>query len=884
MGEKSDERIRRIFDAARSCDPSQRGAFVSKECNGDISLRNEVESLLAALDQAACFLEKPALIQTPCKTAKKRTGPDLPFDRLGEFRLIRRLGEGGMGIVYLAIQQSLDRRVALKIIRPERMGSLEAKTRFRREADAVARLRHPGIMTVLGSGEEKGICYFAMELVPGRGLDRIVRETSSRSETIPLRKALQWIAQIARALDCAHRAGVIHRDVKPSNITITPEGRAMLMDFGVARLSSRATVTQTGEFRGTPHYASPEQVMARRGEIDTRTDVYSLGVTLFQAVTGCVPFEGETTAQLFRKILEEEPPSPRRLNPLISRDLDTIILTAVEKDPDHRYRTMTDFAGDIDRLLRGETILARPAGLVTRAIKRIQRNPVVGAAIGVALLAVVALLLLTPWYLVQATRKNAELERQYKAAMEAKAETERETENKEKILQYFREMLASPDPAKKGRDLKVAEMLDMMAEKIPESFAGQPEIEASLHFTLGRTYMGLGTLEAAEKQLATALEIRARLLGEEHPLTLTVKNNLATVLGDLERWSEAEKLLSFVADAYRRVRGEDHPDRLRVLNNLAIVLRESQRFPEAEVIHREVLAIQRRVLGDRHKSTLKSMNNLAVLLRNQGKLTEAEPLFREALAGKRKLLGEEHPSTLMSMNSLALLLKEKNRLAEAEDLFRKVMDIQKRVLGENHAHTLGTMCNLATVLARDGRLAEAETIHRRILAIRQAAHGKDHPYTLTSMYGLASVLRSRGSLSEALSMHRTVLESRCRILGEKHVQTLMSMNGLALVLIDLGRLPEAELLLKDALGISRGALGEAHSTSITVSRNLAALLEDRGKISESAVLYGRIVETCARHLGEEDPKTTSARQRLAETLAKLSALRNPADFRIPKSE
>ncbi len=873
MADERDERIRRIFDAAWNRPSSQRRAFVAKECKGDSTLRSEVESLLAAFDQAGSFLERPARIKKPRDTEEKGDGSDLPFDRVGEFRLIRRLGEGGMGIVYLATQESLDRRVALKIIRPERMGSLEAKTRFRREADAVARLRHPGIVTVLGSGEEKGICYFAMELVPGRGLDRIVREASSRGETIPLRQALQWIVQVARALDCAHQAGIIHRDVKPSNITITPEGSAMLMDFGVARLSNLAAVTQSGEFRGTPHYASPEQVKARRREIDSRTDVYSLGVTLFQAATGRVPFDGETTAQVFRKILEEEPPSPRRLNPSISRDLETIILTAVEKEPDHRYQAMNDLAEDIERLLRGETILARPAGFMTRARKRIQRNPVVSTAIGVALLAVLALLFLTPWYLVQVTGKNRELERQYKAAMAAKAATERETENKEKILQYFREMLASPDPAKKGKDLKVAEMLDMMAAKIPESFAGQPEIQASLHFTLGRTFMGLGILAAAETQLSMALEIRARLLGEEHPLTLTVKNNLATVLADLGRWSEAEKHLFSAADAYRRIRGDEHPDRLRVLNNLSIVLRENRRIPEAEAIHREVLAIQRRVLGEGHKSTLKSMNNLAVLLRNQGKLSEAEPLFREALAGKRKMLGEEHPSTLMTMNSLALLLKERSRLSEAEDLFRKVVAIQKRVLGEGHSHTFGTMGNLASVLVRAGKLDEAETIQRDILGILQQAHGADHRSTLAAMYGLASVLRSRGRLSEAYSMHSSVLESRRRILGERHPQTLMSMNGLALVLIDLERLPDAELLLEEAIETSRSALGAVHSTTITISKNLAALLEDQGKFPEAVEIYSTTAEACSDCLGEEDPRTVSFRERLEGALGRLSSAR-----------
>jgi len=398
--------IEELFHAALDRAPEDRGAFLDEACSGDPSLREEVESLLAALTKASDFPDKPAWAPLVHPAAQEGAGaldlepePGLPFERLGEFRLIGRIGEGGMGIAYLAVQESLGRKVCLKVIRPERMGSFEAEARFGREVEAVSELRHPGIVTVHGSGEEQGVRWFAMELVPGSGLDEILRETASGEKAVDLPGVLNWTRDVALALDCAHGAGVIHRDVKPSNIRITPDGRAMLLDFGVARHVNLSSLTLTGEFRGTPHYASPEQVKAQRREIDARTDVYSLGVTLYEAMTGRVPFEGETTEQVFHQILVKEPLPPRRLNPSIPRDLQTVILKAVEKEPARRYETMAAFAEDLRRLLEGEMILARPSGFATRALKRIRRHPAASITAGVAVLALAALAVAVPIFL-----------------------------------------------------------------------------------------------------------------------------------------------------------------------------------------------------------------------------------------------------------------------------------------------------------------------------------------------------------------------------------------------------------------------------------------------------------------------------------------------------
>jgi tRNA A-37 threonylcarbamoyl transferase component Bud32 len=310
----------------------------------------------------------------------------LPFERLGEFRLVRRLGEGGMGSVYLAEQTSLRRLVALKVIRPDRADSPDAISRLRREAQTIARLRHPNIVTVFATGEECGVHFIAMELVPGQSLDAILREAAAEGRRLPPARVVAWMIDVARALQCVHDAGIVHRDVKPANVRITPEGRALLVDFGLVLETppSAGAVTVVGQFRGTPQYASPEQIAANRIGIDARSDVYSLGVMLYECATGGVPFDGDTSEAILQEVLVKGPVPPRRANPAIPRDLETVILTAMEKDRDRRYPCARAMAEELQAVLELRPIVAKRAGPFARADKWVRRHPVAAAAVGVA--------------------------------------------------------------------------------------------------------------------------------------------------------------------------------------------------------------------------------------------------------------------------------------------------------------------------------------------------------------------------------------------------------------------------------------------------------------------------------------------------------------------
>ncbi len=618
------DRIKQIYLDALDLDPGERSAFVELACEGDLAMLAQVESLIDAQAKADRLFEKPAWESlVPSTPRDEKDGgdvpardSDLPFERIGDFRMIKRLGGGGMGVVYLAEQESLGRHAALKMIHPDRLGSFEAAKRFWREVDAVSRLSHPNIVTVYESGEEKGVRYYAMELVPGNDLDQELSEASERLEKVATSKILVWIRDIARALDCAHKVGIIHRDVKPSNIRIAPEGRAMLMDFGVARHMKLSTMTLTGEFRGTPHYASPEQVQARSIEIDARSDIYSLGVVLYEAVTGRVPFMGETTEQVFRQILHRDPLPPRRLNPAIARDVETVIVKAMEKDPAGRYQTMAAFADDIDRILAGEMILAKPAGFATRCWKRIKRNPVVSVAIVVALLSVTALVLSVPWYVM---RINSE-----------KAEALEEAKRKQALYNLSYKFLSERLKLPVYRKSNPKEIADGLAADVKAAFRGEEDSEhhawflevSALYYRSHRYY------EESTAQFRKALAIRTRLQGPEHPDTLDTLERLATGLcRSSAKFAESEELYRRVLTLRQTDPGPDDPKTLATMDQLLWVLMHRKHYSEAEQLCAQMIEIRRRYLGNDAPETVSSLVLRAESLIGQKRYNEAEVLL-----------------------------------------------------------------------------------------------------------------------------------------------------------------------------------------------------------------------------------------------------------------
>jgi tetratricopeptide (TPR) repeat protein len=554
-----------------------------------------------------------------------------------------------------------------------------------------------------------------------------------------------------------------------------------VIDFGIAkatsqRLTEKTLFTEFRQFLGTPEYMSPDQAEISGLDVDTRTDIYSLGVLLYELLTGTTPFDAKTLRQapygeIQRIIREVEPPKPStRVHTLVAQgsdianrhqaepaalsrlmrgDLDWIVMKAMEKDRTRRYATAKDLADDIKRHLNNEPVLASPPSAAYNLRKFVRRHRVgvlASSVVGVALL--FGLSLATAGF-IQATRARSAMELQRDAAEAASAEAEEARANEQAqrasaeasaaearneavksatVSEFLEEMLRSVDPYKAlGREVTVRYVLDEAAQRIDEgSLAGQPEVEAALRMTLGETYEALGLYDAAENHLRKAEAMRCHLLGDEHAETLRSSHALARILRVKGRFAEAEALLRQTAQRQRSALGEEDPDTLSTMNELALALQGAGRFAEAELIHRRILQIRQRVLGEEHVDTLESMGHLGVVCRALGESSEAEVLLRRALEVSRRELGEEHPATAAAMNNLGMLLEDQGNYEHAELLYSQTYEFDRRVLGPDHPRTLVPMNNLLRVLHNQGKTAEARPLVAESLArLRRAAQRPD---------------------------------------------------------------------------------------------------------------------------------------------------------------
>jgi tetratricopeptide (TPR) repeat protein/tRNA A-37 threonylcarbamoyl transferase component Bud32 len=730
---------------------------------------------------------------------------------MGDFRIIRMIGKGGMATVYEAEQISLKRRVALKVLPGHLSLHDEAVKRFRREAEAGGRQSHPGIVAIFAVGEHDGSHYIAEELIEGETSLADLLEEYRQEKTLPLgyyQRGAQIILEVAEALQHAHEAGVIHRDVKPSNVLITPDGRPKVSDFGLAKVEDALALSRTGEFIGTPFYMSPEQAMSRRIGIDHRTDIYSLGVSLYELLTLKRPFEGKTSKEVLKKIIFFEAKNPNKLNARVPRDLSTICMKAMEKNPLKRYQTMAELKEDLNRYLHGEVILARPAGAAARTGKWIRRHPAAASVAGVLIVSALAIALNWVWSMGQIVK---------------------ERNRAEAINEFLETMLQSPDPDREGREVKVVDVLDKAAEDIENAFPDQPETEASLRLILGESYETLGLYDPAETQKRTALEINTRVLGEDHPDTFLAKNDLATTLLYQSRYEEAEPLLQSVVDGFREIRGDDDNETLTAMNNLAGVLHGLDRMEEAEAIYSDILEIRIKSLGESDSYTLRSMNNLAVIFLQTGKIEEARELLEKVRDLGRTAFGDDHTITLQAMSNLASLDMEEKNYAEAESGFRDLLKVQSDKYGPGHRNTITTQRNLSRALFNQGKHDEAAELARLAFEGRKEAFGAESQPAIWAMVELGQVLIACKAFSDAETLLKKGVEIVDRIFPaqdsnrtEMHAQYAMALAG-------LGKFDLAEPHIVASYKGMKQRLGSDHDSVIVSLKNLIGFYEKWGK-------------------------------------------------------
>jgi serine/threonine protein kinase/tetratricopeptide (TPR) repeat protein len=882
--------------------PEERAEYVRAACGNDADLLRRVEALLKAHSIEDDFLKVPVPDQNA--TLENASAIEGPGTMIGGYELLQLIGEGGMGLVYLAAQKTpVKRQIALKIIKPG-MDSRQVIARFEAERQVLALLDHPNIARIFDAGTtEAGRPYFVMEYIKG-----VPSDDYCDQYRLNIEQRLRLFLQVCEAVQYAHQKGIIHRDIKPSNILVCAEGdRATpkIIDFGIAKAVSQPLTEQTlftrqGQLLGTPEYMSPEQVDMATQDIDTRSDVYSLGVVLYQLLSGVSPFDRNVLekagfAELQRTIRQQEPRHPstqltklgeearqiaeRRRTQIVTlartlhRELEWIPLKAMRKERERRYRTASELADDIQNYLKGNPLIAGPETAMYRAMKFVRRH---AGSVATAALVVGAIVL----GLVVSTAMYLRAEQALRSEAAARAEAERQAHIAQAVNEFLnKDLLSSFDPDRaKGRAMTVIEILDNAAEKLEGEFNDAPLIEASIRDTLGMTYLSLGKYRVAEPHLERAIELRRGRLGEEHPDTLKSMTHLGWVYMKQFRFSEAEPLKVKALEIGRRVLGEEHPDTLLYMNSLGWVYCMQGRNDEAEPLWVKTLEMRRRVLGEEHPDTLWSMASLAGLYEAQGRYNEAEPLFVKALDGNRRILGEEHRETVGSMSELGWLYYTQGRYDEAEPLLAKPLEIQRRVLGEEHPETLGSMDRLGRVYCMQGRYNDAESLFVEVLEVRRRL-GEDYIGMLGAIENLTMLVErlgpagieryKTGAYEEAAATLKRVDEYRRTELNKESQPSEIAY--LAMALHRLGRNQQAQASLEQLRGMFEDGKYASQEHYLYEAEQLFAGENNKGYLAWERIEAGKLDEA-SRLLEElgasEDPNTARITQSITKALAR----------------
>jgi tetratricopeptide (TPR) repeat protein len=730
----------------------------------------------------------------------------------------------------------------------------------------LALMDHPNIAKVFDAGAtETGRPYFVMELVRGEPIS-----TYCDGAQFSIAERVELFTQVCRAVQHAHTKGVIHRDIKPSNVLVsTVDGRPMVkvIDFGIAkatdsRLTEKTLFTEFKQFIGTPEYMSPEQA-AGSLDLDTRTDVYALGVLLYELLTGATPFDGKELrsaayAEMQRIIREVDPPAPStrlsrsretlpgiaalrrtapaRLSAIIRGELDWIVMRALDKDRARRYDTAGDLAADVERYLAGKPIEAASAGALYRLRKALRRNRL---AVATGAIVAVALLVGTGIALWQARIASTERDAATASATEAedaRKESDLRRKETEQVAEFEAARLKAIDPPAMG-DRLLSDLLENARAGMKRRAVPDEEIDrraaqlGELLEDVNTTDLALSTLDqnifegaikAVDEQFKEQPLVAARLL-----------NTLGGIMLDLGLLDRAAEPIERAVRIRRDVVGDAHVDTLLAISDLGLLRLHQSRLLEAEELFREAMNGLESARGSDDPETLNATNNVGMALLMQGKLAEAEPVLRSLLATYTRISGPEDPISLMAANNVGGVLMELDRPAEAEPFFSTVLEQYRRIEGPDHEYTLMSMSNLAFSRERQGRIADAEPLYREAMERSRRTLGEEHRNTLMFKSNLGFLLCSLGRLEEAEALTMEVLQTRRRLVGESHADTLQSLHNAAVLMEAKGDVAAAERMLREAVQ-GRIALNGPGHWSVTQSRTeLAELFVQQGRFKEA---------------------------------------------------
>lgn len=877
MNSSLEARAFAIYDRSLEFDAEAAEAYVQQSCENDAALLREVQKLRTASEQAvrAGFLDEPFPINAGNVAAELE--PPVELRKIGHYQLIRELGAGGFGKVYLAEQQSpVKRMVALKVLR----GSLCDDTflrRFEAERQVLALLSHPNVAQIFDAATTKeGNPYFAMEYVPGVP---ITQYCDKRSLTIEQR--LNLFTRVCSAMQHAHQKGIIHRDIKPANILVAEvdeTAQPKVIDFGIAKVldldfEGYTLNTQAGGLLGSPAYMSPEQVSQSRVAIDTRSDIYALGVLLYELLTGQTPFQfkNKSLVETLNQVLQTDPlpPSalvakqqlervahhrkqstPATLARTLRKDIDAIVLKALAKNPERRYASAIHFSADIKRYLSHQPVSAAPLNATYRAGKFIRRHRVaVFGALALALTLIVGLAG-TASGLIRARQAET-------AASQAAA-------NAQRTIALMQDFLAAPDPREQGPNLKVVDMVESFEPELAK-LVDQPEIHASLLLTYGITYRSMGMQAKALEFARQSASLRQTHLGNLHADTMESRHLAAQLTGELGDHAEAHSLLTQLrADAL--VVDADSQLVVEIDDSLARALYLSGQYEEARMAYALLVDRRSEQLGIQHPDTLKSMSGLSLAYSSLGDGENATHVAREVFAIRAQSLGKQHPDTLDARSALAYALGEGGKYQEALTLHEQVLQDRVDVLGPHHQSTLASRVNVAWLMSSLGRHEDARDFNEQTLILQQEALGDDHPDLYSTMSNLATNLVALGNTEDAEPLMQKVVAGRTAILGEQHPTTLTAKNDLMVVYARQSRFSEAEALIREVIEARLNGVGENHPGTLTAMNNLTWLLTRRGAHEEAEELGRTVVEKSLTLNGADHPRTLSSQSNLAATL------------------
>jgi tetratricopeptide (TPR) repeat protein len=825
------------------------------------------------------------------------------------YEILGELGRGGMGVVYKARQLGLKRLVALKMILAGAHAGPARLARFRAEAEAVARLQHPNIVQIHEIGEHDGLPFFSLELVDGGSLDKNLAGTP-----LPPRRAAELAETLARAVHVAHAHGIIHRDLKPANILLSRKNQEprtknqepgppdldlgswffspKVSDFGLAKRLDDDSATRTGAVLGTPSYMSPEQAAGKTEEIGPPADIYGLGAILYETLTGRPPFKAASVVDTLEQVRSAEPVPPSRLQPKVPRDLETVCLKCLQKDPRKRYVSALDLADDLRRFLDGRPIKARPVGLAERAWRWCRRNTGVAVLSAVLLLVVLgSLVALTAlWLRADADRGLAEeahdlaerraadartqqgvAEEKTKLAKDEAARATREAAKATKIAQTLAGLFEASDPlglngapmlaVTTGETLTARKLLDLGVERLAGGLKGEPEVRARLLDTLGGVYCTLGEREKARPLLEEALAIHRRTLPADHAELAGTLHNLGWLYHQAGDYTRAEKYYRQALAIRRRHAAADPMPLSTTLLTLAWLLTDQEDFEAAERLFREVIELRRRHLGDGHRDVAVARAALAAMYINEGKFQAAVAPSLQAVAVLRKSDGNKSLAEAVGLFQKALLARELPPLArqvfgvgsarDAERDLRRCLDLTRKILGDRHPYTGLVLHELAVLLERSGKDDEAERRYRECLEVVRGC-GLAHPKALILVQNYAGLLSRRGKHAEAERLVQETVEANRARYGPRHhlvADALMAQAGL---LNRPGETGRREQLLREALAVYRQTPGRPRR-SMTACLNRLAVCLGSARAKEAERLLVEAVPLGRKQLGRGHP-------------------------------